>query len=137
MLVPTSIDQLAAVRSRRADAAAQSGHTVKATFIAYTIALLFGLVLAILRRSGKTYITWPLIGFVEFIKSTPLLIQIYFVFYIFPNFGVVLPAMVAGVLAAAHGWGRMVDHGEPSLAHAELMACCADLTLTSSVFVQE
>ena len=38
-------------------------------------------------------------GFIEFIRSTPVLIQIFFMFYVFPQFGVVIPAFAAGVLA--------------------------------------
>ena len=38
-------------------------------------------------------------GFVEFIRSTPVLIQIFFMFFVFPQFGVVIPALLAGVIA--------------------------------------
>jgi len=37
--------------------------------------------------------------FVELVRSTPLLIQIFFVYFVFPKFGVVLDAFAAGVLA--------------------------------------
>ena len=73
--------------------------TVQATFIAFAMALSFGLLFAILRRSRKIYISWPVVGFVEFVRSTPLLIQIYFIYYILPDFGIVLPAVTAGILA--------------------------------------
>ncbi len=73
--------------------------TVEATFIAFAMALVFGLLLAILRRSRNRYISIPVIGFIEFIRSTPLLIQIFFIFYILPDFGIVLPALTAGILA--------------------------------------
>jgi len=35
---------------------------------------------------------------VELVRSTPLLVQLYFVFYVFPEAGVVLSPLVAGVL---------------------------------------
>jgi polar amino acid transport system permease protein len=36
---------------------------------------------------------------VEFLRSTPLLIQIYFLFYVMPQFGVTLSPLITGVLA--------------------------------------
>ncbi len=36
---------------------------------------------------------------VEFVRSTPLLVQVYFLFFVLPTFGVVLPALTVGVLA--------------------------------------
>jgi polar amino acid transport system permease protein len=41
----------------------------------------------------------PLTGLIEFIRSTPLLIQIFFIYFVFPEFGLVLEAMTAGILA--------------------------------------
>ncbi|MGH7868345.1 MAG: amino acid ABC transporter permease, partial [Candidatus Dormibacteraceae bacterium] len=35
---------------------------------------------------------------VEFIRGTPLLIQLYFLFYIFPTYGVTLPALETGIV---------------------------------------
>ncbi len=73
--------------------------TVEATVIGYLFALVVGLLLALMRRSHARWLSWPAIAVVESIRSTPLLVQIYFVFFVFPEFGIVLPAMVAGVLA--------------------------------------
>lgn len=73
--------------------------TVEATVIGYLFALVVGLLLALMRRSHARWLSWPATAVVEGIRSTPLLVQIYFVFFVFPEFGVVLPAMIAGVLA--------------------------------------
>jgi polar amino acid transport system permease protein len=48
------------------------------------IAMILGLFLAIARRSDRRWIKLPVGGFVEFIRSTPLLVQLYVVFFIFP-----------------------------------------------------
>jgi len=42
---------------------------------------------------------------VEFIRSTPLLIQIFFLFFVLPEFGIVLDAFMAGVLALGLHYG--------------------------------
>jgi len=73
--------------------------TIEATFLGFAIAAVLGLVLAILRRSENVWISSAATGFVEFIRSTPVLIQIFFVFFVFPQFGIVIPAFTAGVMA--------------------------------------
>ena len=73
--------------------------TIEATFLGFAIAAVLGLVLAILRRSENVWISSAATGFVEFIRSTPVLIQIFFLFFVFPRFGIVIPAFAAGVMA--------------------------------------
>lgn len=73
--------------------------TVLATVLAFALALVAGLIFALMRRSQHKWLAVPVAGFVEFIRSTPELVQIYFIFYVFPRFGLVLPPLVAGILA--------------------------------------
>lgn len=72
--------------------------TVEATLIGFTLAAVLGLVLALLRRSRNRLVSWTVGGFIEFVRSTPLLVQIYFMFFVLPEFGIVIPAMVVGLL---------------------------------------
>lgn len=73
--------------------------TFQVTIGAFVVAAVFGMVLALARRSSKPLLRVPAAAFVEFIRSTPPLVQLYFVFYVFPFFGVVLTPLVAGVLS--------------------------------------
>jgi polar amino acid transport system permease protein len=73
--------------------------TIEATLVGFALAATLGLVFALLRRSKNPWVSMLTGGFVEFIRSTPVLIQIFFMFYVFPQFGVVIPAFAAGVLA--------------------------------------
>jgi polar amino acid transport system permease protein len=73
--------------------------TIEATFVGFALAAVLGLVLALLRRSENPWVSGVTGGFVEFIRSTPVLIQIFFLFFVFPRFGIVIPAFAAGVLA--------------------------------------
>lgn len=73
--------------------------TIEATFVGFALAAVLGLVLALLRRSRNPWTSTITGGFIEFIRSTPVLIQIFFVFFVFPRFGVVIPAFAAGVMA--------------------------------------
>lgn len=72
--------------------------TLQATVLGFLLAAIFGLLLAVLRRSPRRILAWPAAAFIEFIRSTPLLIQLYFLYYVLPEFGFQLPAMVVGVL---------------------------------------
>lgn len=71
--------------------------TLKATAVGILIALTLGLLLAIARRSSNRVFSWPTAGFIEFIRSTPLLVQLFFMFYVlpdlhvFPQFDVMVP----------------------------------------------
>ncbi len=52
--------------------------TVKATVYGFTIAIFLGLVFALLRRSKLRPVSWPTAFVIEFIRSTPILVQLYF-----------------------------------------------------------
>lgn len=73
--------------------------TIKATFVGMVLALVVGLLWAVLRRSNSRIVSWPTSWLVEFVRSTPLLVQIYFLFFVLPDFGVTLSPFITGVLA--------------------------------------
>jgi polar amino acid transport system permease protein len=79
--------------------------TVETTLIAFVLALALGLVLALLRRSQRAALSVPAWGIIEFIRGTPLLIQIYCLFFVGPSFGIVLSPMVAGLIALGVYYG--------------------------------
>ncbi|MBF8743971.1 ectoine/hydroxyectoine ABC transporter permease subunit EhuD [Pseudomonas guariconensis] len=72
--------------------------TLGITLVGFMIAIVLGLFLAIGRRSRQVAIAWPVTLLIEFIRSTPLLIQVYFLYYVLPNYGVNMTAMQAGIL---------------------------------------
>lgn len=59
--------------------------TLGATVAAYLIALTLGLVLTLLRRSSFRPLKWLTVGFIEFVRSTPPLVQLFFLFYALPE----------------------------------------------------
>lgn len=71
--------------------------TVEATLLGAALAFILGLFLAVLR-----YTVTPLRqltrAFVEFVRSTPLLVQLYFLFFALPSTGFQLPALATGVI---------------------------------------
>jgi len=76
-------------------------YTIGITVVGFAIALVLGLVLAILRRSPVAMISRPTAFFVEFVRSTPLLIQVYVLFYVAPLYGLTLSALAAGTIGIA------------------------------------
>ena len=72
--------------------------TIEATLLGFAIAASLGLVLAVV-RIAVPWTGWTISVLVELIRSTPLLIQIFFLYFVLPNFGVVLDAFAAGVIA--------------------------------------
>ncbi|MFJ4346389.1 ectoine/hydroxyectoine ABC transporter permease subunit EhuD [Pseudomonas sp. NPDC089401] len=72
--------------------------TLQITVFAFCIAVVVGLFLALARRSHIKTLSWSASLFIEFMRSTPLLIQIYFIFYVFPTFSINLSAMQAGLI---------------------------------------
>jgi polar amino acid transport system permease protein len=72
--------------------------TLEATLGGFAAALVGGLVLALGRRSHNPWLTGVCASFAEFFRNTPLLVQLYFLFYGLPLFGLTLSAMTTGVL---------------------------------------
>lgn len=73
--------------------------TIEATVLGFGIALVLGLVLALLRRVRARAIAWPIAVVIEFIRDTPLIVQLYFLYFVLPKYGVVLPAFLTGAIA--------------------------------------
>ncbi|MFS2014225.1 ectoine/hydroxyectoine ABC transporter permease subunit EhuD [Azospirillum sp. CT11-132] len=72
--------------------------TLLATLLGSVLAAAAGLGFALLRRS-KSRAVARITGFVvEFIRGTPLLVQLYFLFYVLPELGLLLSPLTAGVV---------------------------------------
>jgi len=74
-------------------------YTLLAAGIGYLIALVVGLVFALLQRTPSRVLSRVVREIVEFIRSTPLVLQIFFVFYVGPQFGVSLSPWTSGMIA--------------------------------------
>jgi len=74
-------------------------NTLMAAGGGYAIAIVLGLVLALAQRTPYRLLTFVVREFVEFIRSTPLVLQIFFVFYVGPQFGIRLSPWTSGMIA--------------------------------------
>jgi len=72
--------------------------TVQATFVGAFLAYVLGLFVAILKMSRLTTVRVVTYWTTEFIRRTPLLVQLYFLFYVLPDIGIFLSPFMAGVI---------------------------------------
>ncbi|WP_286899962.1 MULTISPECIES: ectoine/hydroxyectoine ABC transporter permease subunit EhuD [Achromobacter] len=73
--------------------------TIQATVLGMLVAVTLGLVLAMLRRSKLRVVSLPTAFFIEFVRSTPLLVQMYFLFYVMPLTGAQMSPLMTGIVA--------------------------------------
>ncbi|GAA4199466.1 ectoine/hydroxyectoine ABC transporter permease subunit EhuD [Actinocatenispora rupis] len=59
--------------------------TLAATVVASVVAIILGLVLAMLRRTRFAAVRAPVRAFVEFVRSTPVMVQLFAVYVVFPG----------------------------------------------------
>jgi polar amino acid transport system substrate-binding protein len=62
--------------------------------------LIFGSILALMRLAKKIFIRWPATWYVEFIRGTPLMIQVMIIYFGLGNF-YSIPALTAGIIAVS------------------------------------
>ncbi|MEV0704941.1 ectoine/hydroxyectoine ABC transporter permease subunit EhuD [Saccharopolyspora sp. NPDC050389] len=72
--------------------------TFEATLLGSIVAFGLGLVLALLRRSRIRLVSRAVWVFIEFVRSTPLLVQLYFLFNVLPGIGLRFSSLTTGVI---------------------------------------
>ena len=65
------------------------------------IAIVLGLLIAVGRLYGPRWLTLPLGAYVEVIRGTPLMLQLFVLFYVLPELGVMLSPWAAGIAGLA------------------------------------
>jgi polar amino acid transport system permease protein len=82
--------------------------TVQATVVGFALGMAVGLVFALLRR-GPRLVSWPAGFVVEFLRSTPLLVQLYCLFFLLPAYGIRLDAFTTGVIGLGLHYGAYLS----------------------------
>ncbi|GGX09095.1 ectoine/hydroxyectoine ABC transporter permease subunit EhuD [Streptomyces malachitofuscus] len=72
--------------------------TLQVLAIGSVISFVLGLVWALLMRVPSRWVTWPVGTVTEFIRNTPLLVQLFFLFYVMPEWGLTFSALTTGVV---------------------------------------
>ncbi|MFM7107351.1 MAG: ABC transporter permease subunit [Planctomycetaceae bacterium] len=78
-----------------------AGMTLLLSCASFPIAIAIGLLVAIGRLHGPAWLRPLLATYVEVLRGTPLLLQLYAIFFLLPKVGLALPALVAAVAGLA------------------------------------
>lgn len=79
--------------------------TVELSLLAMSLAVIMGLGLALMKLYGPLPVSACATVYVEFIRGSPLLIQLFFIFYGLPTIGIKLQPFTAAVLGLAINYG--------------------------------
>jgi len=103
--------------------------TIQLGFWSILIGTAIGILGAVARSFGPRWLSWPVAGYVELIRNTPLLIQLYFVFFTLPLFGLKLSSTEAAILALSIHLGayatEILRAGIESIPHGQIEAARA------------
>ncbi len=84
--------------------------TVFLTITGMALALVIGITLALARLDPRRrWVAVPAAIFVEIIRGSPLLLQLFYIFYVLPFFGLRLSAMEAGILGLGINYGAYIS----------------------------
>jgi polar amino acid transport system permease protein len=72
--------------------------TLVATFFGSLLAFALGMVWTLVRLARIPVATPAVSYFIQFVRGTPLLVQLYFLFFVFPNWGILLPPLTTGII---------------------------------------
>jgi len=78
-----------------------AGMTVVLAVISFPLASILGLLIAVGRLYGPNWLRPVLIVYVEFLRGTPVLLQLYFIFFFLPVIGINVPAFWTAIAGLA------------------------------------
>jgi len=73
--------------------------TLQILLLGSLMSFVLGLVWALLMRAPTRWVRWPVGVVTEFVRDTPLLVQLFFLFYVLPEWGLTFSALTTGVFA--------------------------------------
>jgi His/Glu/Gln/Arg/opine family amino acid ABC transporter permease subunit len=83
--------------------------TLELSIISMVCAVLIGLAAGLGRLSGKRWIDWPLLAYVEIWRDVPLIVQLFVIYFTLPEIGIRLPGFWAGVLGLSLNLGAYMS----------------------------
>lgn len=82
-----------------------AGMTVVLTVVSMALALVIGLVVALMRLARSRVLRFVSGAYVEVIRGTPLLVQLFIIYYGLPQYGIRFDAFTAGVIGLSMNYG--------------------------------
>jgi ectoine/hydroxyectoine ABC transporter permease protein EhuD len=83
--------------------------TVELTLITIALSLVLGLAVALARMYGPRWLSWLVVGYVEVIRGTPLLLQLIYIYYVLPEVGIRLDSFSASVIGLTLNYSAYIS----------------------------
>ncbi len=103
--------------------------TVQQTLLASILAILIALSMALMKMSDITSLRWFAIAYIELFRGTSLLVQLFWIFFVMPFFGLTLEPFTAGFIAVGMNLGaygaELVRGGILAVPRGQFEACIA------------
>ena len=84
-------------------------NTIMAAGIGYAIAVVVGMLFLLGQRTPYKFVNIIVREIVDFIRSTPLLIQLFFVYFVGPQFGIALSAWMSAMITIGLHFGTYLS----------------------------
>jgi His/Glu/Gln/Arg/opine family amino acid ABC transporter permease subunit len=83
--------------------------TIELTFVVIFLSLVFALLVALGGLSGFWPLQWLVRSYIELIRGTPLLLQLVYIYYVLPEFGIRLNSFTAGVIGLTLNYSAYIS----------------------------
>ncbi|MCF6121700.1 amino acid ABC transporter permease [Mesorhizobium sp. M7A.F.Ca.CA.001.09.2.1] len=100
--------------------------TIQLSFVAMILGLIVGVVLAFAKTGGPPPLRWLIDAYIELVRNTPFLAQIYFIYFALPEFGIRMTPNTAAIVALVVNVGafatEIIRAGIESIAKGQVEA---------------
>ena len=97
--------------------------TIQLTLAALVLSTLLGFVWALMRLSPSAFLRWPAVTFITIIRGIPIIVQLFYMYFVLPDLGIQLSAFQAGFIGLGIAYSsyqaenfragiQAVDHGQ-------------------------
>lgn len=85
------------------------GVSVLATITGFGLAIFIGIFLLLGQRTRCGAVNWVVRELTNFVRTTPILVQLFFIFYVFPQMGITMSPWVAGMVTLGVHYGAYLS----------------------------
>jgi polar amino acid transport system permease protein len=103
--------------------------TVQLTFVALVLSTVIGFLLALMRLSPYALVRAPATTFITIIRGIPIIVQLFYIYFVFPEIGITVNAFQAGAIGLGIAYSayqaenfragiEAIDQGQIEAAHS-------------------
>jgi His/Glu/Gln/Arg/opine family amino acid ABC transporter permease subunit len=83
--------------------------TLSISLAAFAGALVIGIIACAMSIQQSRFLRAPAVAYIDVVRATPLLAQLYFLYFGLPSLGILMPELVVGVIALSFNSGAYVS----------------------------